>query len=1569
MAAAVAELDSSVLGDTERGGALTADHPLYVIYTSGSTGKPKGVVVSHRSVANRLDWVQAESPITPQDRIVLKTPAGFDVSVWELFWPFLHGASAVVAGPRAHRDPAEVSRLVREHEVTIAHFVPSMLDEALTGDAADLASLRRIVCSGEALAPSTVRRVAHRLPAARLDNLYGPTEAAVEVSLATDLTRTATPPDIGRPGANVLLYVLDSTLRPVPQGVTGDLYIGGVQVAQGYLRRPGLTAERFVADPFGDAGDRMYRTGDLARWNSRGALDFLGRADDQVKIRGMRIELGEVAGALESLPDVARAAADVHVRDSGPALVGYVVAESGRVLDPAALRAALVGSIPDHLVPSVLVPIEDIPVSHNGKLDRRRLPRVDVLEASAGPGRAPATELESRMCALFAEALGGGVPDVGPEDSFFALGGHSLSAIRLVNAVKAEFGVDLGVREVFEAPTPAALAAACARGGVRAALPPLRRHERPANIPVSSAQRRMWILDQFGTGTGVYNVPISWRVPGVVDHAAFTAALGDLARRHEALRTVYPAGPDGEPVQVIADPADVQVPTDTATATTEDELESLLRAAARHRFDLRTEIPLRATLVDVGGAETIVVLVVHHIAVDEWSTAALLADLSAAYGLRQVGQEPEWEPLPVQYADYALWQREILGEASAPSALATAQLDHWTRTLDGIPDEIELPADRSRPARFSYRGGAVPLGVDADTVRSLRELAAAHGVSMFMLVHAAVATLLSKSGAGEDIPLGTPVSGRRDAQLEPLVGFFLNTLVLRTDLSGNPSVAELLERVRTTDLAAFENQDVPFEQVVDAVAGRRAGVRSVHPLFQTMIVYLTQPDPSELLGAAVRPQPIEPDTAKFDLSFDFVEYTGSDVVVGVIEYSADLFDRTTVTRLAEGLVALLRQLADGSATRRLSELTVLPAQDRRLIETVSQAPALAPVADTVPALFERAVAAHPDHIAVVDGEGERTFAELGDRVNRLARLLVARGVGPEVPVALLMPRTADTVAAILAVLTAGGAYVAIDPSTPASRVDTILRTSSAALVLTTEATTTTALPARGEALVLDDAATERALADLSGEPLTDAERRATLRADHPAYIVFTSGSTGIPKAVEARHGGLVALWHSHRRDLYVPTAERAGRDRLRVGHAWSFAFDASWQPQLWLLDGHTLYLVDEDTRRDPGRMVAQARRQGWDFVEVTPSHLAQLLDAGLVGENGPVALGFGGEAVTGPLWDRLRALSDSDGILSYNLYGPSESTVDALVARATRAPVPVAGGPVAGTAARILDRWLQPVPIGVTGELYLSGAGLARGYRNEPALTASRFVADPDGAPGTRMYRTGDRARWRPDGAIQYRGRGDDQVKIRGHRIEPAEIETVLLARTDIADAVVIARTDLGAPATLCAYLVPAGPRSATGEFDVEAVRTGLRAVLPDYMVPATYTVLPRIPTSANGKVDRRALPRPELDLVAYREPRTGTERVLCRAAAETLGVERVGAGDDVFALGCDSIAVMALLGKARAEGLDIDAAQVFSSTSIADLAARVDSGASESCPVDSVRAPGTARTDGDNLETTRGTR
>ncbi|MGC0363537.1 amino acid adenylation domain-containing protein [Rhodococcus sp. 27YEA15] len=1530
--AKIATFDSAAVDDADRRSPLTLDHPVYVIYTSGSTGNPKGVVVSHRSVANRLAWVQERSPITAKDRMVLKTPATFDVSVWELFWPAVNGAVTVVAGPDTHRDPVQLARLLSERAVTIAHFVPSMLDEVLeeTG-LAGCSALRLVVCSGEGLGRSTIERFTRALPQCRMDNLYGPTEAAVEVTRAGDVgawvttTEDRGTSDIGGAGDNVDLYVLDACLRPTPEGVPGELYLGGVQVAQGYLRRPALSAQRFVADPLSPVpGGRLYRTGDLVRWTRSGTVEYLGRADDQVKIRGLRVELGEIENAMVTLDSVGRAAVVVHPNAQGESvLVGYVVPATGSAPDTASVRAGLNRVLPEYLLPTMIVVLDSLPVSFNGKLDRKALP-APTFAASTVVDR-EATALEAQVSEHFARALG--VDAVGLDDNFFERGGHSLAAVRLVNSLAGELGVDLALRTVFDAPTVAQLAARLIPSS-STARPALVRRERLDPMPLSFAQNRMWLIEQLGAADGAYNVPLSWRVPGAVDVDVLAAALRDLVSRHEALRTVFPVDERG-PRQVIVAPQDVEIDIVETAAVTEDAVSAELGTAARHQFDLARRIPLAVKVIRTE-SDTVVALIIHHIAVDEWSTKTLVTDLATAYALRQAGQGPTWDDPAIRYSDYTLWQRELLGDAEDPDSVAARQREYWRTALAGAPRELGLATDRPRPAKMSYRGGAVYLGLDADVVRGLREVGARAGVSMFMIMQAAVTVLLHKSGAGEDIPIGTPVSGRSDAQLEDLVGFFLNTVVLRTDLSGNPTVQQLLARIRDTDLEAFGNQDLPFEQVVDAALGSgRSLSRALHPLFQVMVVYLTESDPAGGFGGLpTTPVPLDVTTAKFDLSFDFVEFTGTDTVVGKIEYSSDLFDRATVERFADGLAHVLREFATLPSDRTLAQVNTMDDVQRELIATSWSSNVGEVPTGTVIDLFESAVAEHGSELAIVSGATSWTFDEVAVRVRRLARLLIEIGVGPEVPVALVLPRSAETMAALFAVLAAGGAYVALDPASPRSRIEQVFASAAPAAVLTTSDLIASVPSGTYPVLALDSVEVIDEVATYGDTPITDAERLSPLRAEHPAYVIHTSGSTGTPKAVEALHRGLVTLFASHRRDIYRPTQQRAGRDRLAVGHAWSFAFDASWQPQLWLLDGHTVCIVDETTRRDPAKLVAQARAQAWDFVELTPSHLAQVIEAGLLdGHTAPVSLGFGGEAVDPGLWSALRSRA---GVTGYNLYGPSESTVDALIGRTDTHPEPVAGRPVTNTAVYILDGRLRPVPVGVDGELYLAGDGLARGYRSDPTRTAERFVADPFATGGTRLYRTGDRARWTADGKVQYRGRGDDQVKIRGHRVEPAEIEVLIRGFTSVSDAVVIARSDGGSSLQLAAYVVLAEAA------DPADIRRAVAAVLPDYMVPASVTVVEHLPTLTNGKLDKTALPRPTTEPVTYREPVTAVEVLLCEVVREVTSVPRVGVDDDVFALGCDSISVMRILVRVRAAGYEIDAAAVFDSGSIAELAASV---------------------------------
>ncbi|MDX3798339.1 non-ribosomal peptide synthetase [Streptomyces sp. AK04-3B] len=1512
--------------------------PAYVIYTSGSTGRPKGVAVPHEAIVNRLLWMQDAYGLTADDRVLQKTPAGFDVSVWEFFWPLITGAALVVARPEGHREPAYLAGVIREQGVTTVHFVPSMLQMFLEEPAAaHCTGLRRVLCSGEALPLALAERF-HGVLTAELHNLYGPTEAAVDVT-AAEVPPGAGRVTIGRPVWNTRAHVLDAGLRTAPPGVAGELYLAGVQLARGYLDRPGLTAERFVADPYGPPGARMYRTGDLARRLPDGSLEFLGRTDHQVKIRGVRVEPGEIEAVVAAHDSVGHTVVVPH----DGRLVAYVVPAAGRVMDGPALARHVAAALPEHMVPAAFVALEALPLTSNGKLDRRALPAPD-LTAGGGLGGRGRDAREEILCGLFAAALG--VDAVGVDDDFFALGGHSLLAMRLVAGIRETLGTVVSLRTVFDAPTVARLAARLAAGGPAdvVARPPLTVGARPGRLPLSSSQQRLWVLHQVEGPSATYNIPSARRLSGALDVEALRAAVRDVVVRHESLRTVFPDD-EGRARQLVLAPDEVHVPFEVTDAD-DDLLPALLARAAAYGFRLDREPPLRVHVFRTGEQDWTLLLLLHHIAGDEWSEGPLNRDLALAYRARTGGVAPEWEPLPVQYADYTLWQRDVLGGEKDPDSLSARQISYWKEKLAGLPEELALPVDRARPLESSHRGGSADLALDAPLTAALHRVARENGVSVFMVLQAAVAALLTRLGAGEDVPIGSPISGRTDAALDGLVGFFLNTLVLRTDTSKDPTFRELLARVRECDLAAFDHQDVPFERLVEVLNPVRSLAR--HPLFQVMVVHLAAgADDTGLPGLDARPYDVARTTAKFDLSFDFVERgdgTGTD---GVLEYSADLFDPATARSFADRLRRVLHAVtADPDVT--LGRIDILDADERaRLVGGWHSRP-LTGEPTTVPALFAEQARRHGDRPAVASEGVELTFGELEAAANRMARLLVELGAAPERFVALALPRTAHFLTAVLAVHKAGAGYLPLDPDAPVERTAAVLADAAPVLTLTTR-DLAAALPPGAAFLLLDDPATEARTAALDPAALTDADRLAPLTPRHPAYVIYTSGSTGRPKGVVVTHETLGNLFRSHRETLHTPAVEAAGRRHLRVGHAWSFFFDASWQPQLWLLDGHCVQVLSEEVRRDPELVTRAVVRHGLDFLEVTPSFFAQMADSGLLsegegagggdnagegerdGDGGarcPLAVvGVGGEAVPAALWQRLAALRGTE---AFNLYGPTESTVDALVARVRDSERPLVGRPVTGTRAYVLDARLQPVPPGVPGELYLAGGGLARGYLGGPALTAERFVADPFGSPGTRLYRTGDLARWTADGRLDYLGRADDQVKIRGFRIEPAEIEAALTDHPAVAQALVTVHQD-GPRKRLVAYAVPAPGGSA----DPALLRAHVAGRLPDHMVPAAVVVLERFPQLANGKLDRAALPAPDFTAPSRgRCPATPVEELLCAVFAEVLGLERVGVDDDFFSLGGDSIVAMQLVGRARATGLRITPRQVFRHRTVAALGA-----------------------------------
>ncbi|EWC60856.1 Siderophore biosynthesis non-ribosomal peptide synthetase module [Actinokineospora spheciospongiae] len=1523
------------------------DHPAYVIYTSGSTGRPKGVVIPHRGIVNRVLWAQDTYGLTAEDRVLQKTPSSFDVSVWEFFWPLAVGAATVLAKPGGHRDPAYLAGLVRRAGVTTAHFVPPMLrvfvDEPTT---ALCTGLKRVIYGGELLSDE-LRADFFRVLGADLWNLYGPTEVSVDTT-AFHCPRDRGPGmvPIGRPLWNTRVYVLDHALRPVPPGVPGELYLAGVQLARGYLGQPGQTAHRFVADPLGGPGERMYRTGDLVWWNAEGQLEFLGRTDDQVKIRGFRIEPGEVESVLDSHPDLAKVCVVTRRDPRGDRqIVAYLVPRSGRSPEVAAIRAHAEAALPEYMVPAAFVVLDVLPLLPNGKVDRSALPEPQVRGERAA--RAPRTPTEDILCELMADVLG--APAVGPDDGFFHLGGHSLLATRLVSRIRAVLGVDLSVRAVFEEPTPAGLAGllGAADGAGR---PPLTAGPRPERVPLSFAQRRLWFLDRFEDAGPTYHVPVALRVSGRVDATALAEALADLVTRHESLRTVF-AETDGQPHQVVLDPDGLRpdlrrVPADEAG------LPALVAAAVSEPFDLAADLPLRAALFDLGGDRHVLLLVLHHIASDGWSMAPLMRDLAAAYTARLGGGAPGWAPLPAQYADYTLWQRAVLGDEDDPTSPVHRQTGFWRERLAGLPEELALPVDRPRPATTRHRGDWIAFRLDPGPHAELVAFARQNQATVFMVLQAGLAVLLTRLGAGTDIPIGTPVGGRTDSALDELVGFFVNTLVLRTDTSGDPSFRALLARVREADLAAYANQDVPFERLVEVLRPERSAAR--HPLFQVMLALQNNARAAvELPGLRTEQVPVGLGTSRFDLLFSMAESRAEDGtpngVNGALEFSTELFDRGTVERLAATFTRLLAAVLAEPDTPVTAVEVLTPDERHELLVTRNDT--AHPVrARSVPELFAEQVARTPGGPAALWADEETDpagnsaaglgYAELDERSTRLARLLIGRGAGPERVVALLLPRSPELVVAVLAVLKAGAAYLPLDPEDPAQRVADLLADVEPHLVLSTgEITARLPGAAAGVAwLALDDPATLAAVAATPATAITDADRTAAVRPQNPAYVVHTSGSTGRPKAVVMPVRGLVNLLSWHRSAL-------PGGPGTRTAQFTALAFDFAVQEVLsTLVAGKTLVIPPERVRRDATALARWIDRYGVnELFAPNPAVEALVEAAGDLGTALPSLTDVlqGGEALA--LGGGLRAFHAAlPGRRLHNVYGPAEThavTTHTLPADPVGWPgtAPISG-PLWNTRLYVLDARLAPVPSGVPGELYAAGAGVARGYHRRPGLTAERFLPDPFAGTGERMYRTGDLVRWTGAGELEFLGRADQQVKVRGFRVEPGEVQAVLAAQPGVAQAAVVARAD-GSTTGLVAYLVPA----AGHEVDRELVRGRVAAALPGHMVPAAFVVLDALPLTRNGKVDRAALPAPLPGGPGARRARTPHEEVLCGIFADVLGLPSVGIDDSFFELGGHSLLVPRVVARVRAAfGAELTLRALFEAPTVAGLATLLDTGVGE---------------------------
>ncbi|MCM4078202.1 non-ribosomal peptide synthetase [Paractinoplanes hotanensis] len=1491
----VAGLDAGPVRDADRHETLAPDHAAYVIYTSGSTGVPKGVVVTHRNVLNLVRAQAGALGLGPGRRRLQFASVSFDASVSEVWTTLLSGAALVVAdASRLVPGPALVD-LVRSRGVTHVTLPPSLLPAV--EDAGGLPESVTLVVAGEACPPAVAARWSR---GRRMLNAYGPTEATVAATVSDPLTGDGTPP-IGWPLSGVRAYVLDEMLRERP---AGELYLAGAGLARGYAGRTALTAQRFVADPFGAPGERMYRTGDLVVRRPDGQLEYRGRADDQVKIRGVRVEPGEVESALMSLAGVDQAAVVAHGDGADRRLIAYVVADADGP-DAASLRRSLAGVVPDHLVPPVLLMLDSLPVTINGKVDRNALP-----DPGADSGRRryvpPAGAVEQALAGLWEEVLG--VARVGRDDEFYHLGGHSLLATQLVNRVRTAMNVELPVRDLFETSTLAELAkrVSVLKAGAR---PVLRRQVRPAVVPLSYPQQRMWLTAQLRGGDGAYHIPVVLRLSDGLDAEALSAAVTDVVRRHEPLRTRFPLL-DGQPRQQVVPMGEIgELLVHQHIAP--DELPDTVKRLVRDGFDLTTQIPLRAHLLELGPDDFALVLVLHHITADGASMESLLRDLGEAYEQRRSGRPPRWTELPVQYADFALWQRELV-------RLARPRLDYWRDLLDGVPDELALPADRTRPAEPTYRGRSVPVTIPPEVHERVTATARRHGATVFMVLQSAVAALLFRLGAGTDIPLGWPVSGRVDEALENLVGFFVNTLVLRADLTDDPSFEQLLSRVREQDLVAFGNQDVPFESVVEQLNPPRVPGR--HPLFQVMVA--SQVGRSARLGlSGVRSQRmgVGSGSAKFDLSFQFVELLDESGhpsgIGGEVMYACDLFDHDTAERMVAMFGRLLSE-AVAQSGRAISRLPMTSPAQRRAAEAASVGDVRDGPARTWPhQLIEEHARRTPAATAVRFEEQSLSYAELNRRANLLAHRLIGLGAGRDVLVGVSLERGFDLVVAVLAVWKTGGAFVPLDPELPPARLTSMIADTGVPVIVTHQATRQRL--AGHDDLLLDVGTTHSGPDHDPGVPVD---------GEDAVYAIHTSGSTGTPKAVVNVRAAIAnrLAWMNERFGL--------GPDG-RVLQKSPFTFDTSVWELFWALtNGATLIMARPGGHRDSRYLVELIRRERVTLVDFVPSMLEMFLrepDAGRCASLRHVIAG--GETLTPNLLRRFaRTLPGTD---VHNLYGPTEAAigVTSWLCRADDEgrSMPI-GVPITNARVYVLDPGLEHVPTGVPGEIYIAGRPLARGYLNRPALTAQRFVADPF-VPGGRMYRTGDRARRRADGAIEFLGRDDEQVKIRGVRVELGEVEAALLGMHGVEQAVAVVHGD-GVDKRLVAYVVGFDP-------DPVRLRRQMPAVVPAHLVPSAFVAMDVFPVTVNGKVDRRALPDPGVADTErpYQPPAGPIEQSLAQLWQALLGVARVGRDDNFFALGGHSLLAMQMVNELRTLlRVELPFRTVFETLTMAGLAARI---------------------------------
>jgi amino acid adenylation domain-containing protein len=1504
---------------------LRPDHLAYVIYTSGSTGRPKGAMVEQRGMLNHLNTKIQELRIGAHDRMAQTAPISFDIAIWQMLAALLVGGCTIIYRTEVVYEPSRFLSCLQRDRVSLLELVPSFIQALLQESQGEawqdgLPALRWLVSTGEALSPLLARRWQTCYPDISLLNAYGPTECSDDVATAvvqqiTEGKEWLLP--IGRPVGNLRLYVLDAWGGLVPRGSIGEIYVGGIGVGRGYLQDPERTAQTFVPDPFAqEPGQRLYRTGDRGRYRADGQLEYLGRRDQQVKVRGARIELGEIEAALHEQAVVREVVVLLQEgRLTEKRLVAYVVGQSGEQLSDQQLRAALQEQLPTYMIPSVFVQLSALPLTSNGKVDRRAL---SALQEKPGEElneqQRARTPLEELLVDLWSEVLGH--RQIGIHDNFFEQGGHSLLATQLLARVRGVLAVEVPLRAVFEAPTVAAFAQRveqALRSQEGAVLPPLQVAVRPSELPLSYAQQRLWFLDQLEPESTAYLLPGAFHLEGIVQECSLEKALQELMNRHESLRTTFEVGRE-QPVQVVHPPTRFQLPVIDLQALgvsqAQEQARLLVQQEAQQPCDLEQGPLLRTALLRLGPTSHVFLLTLHHIITDGWSNEILLQELTVLYQALVQGLPSPLAPLAIQYADYALWQRQWL-----QGDVLEEQLVYWRMQLDEVP-VLELPTDHPRPAVQSDRGASLPVQLSRQLSEELAALSRREQVTLFMLLLASFQVVLARWSGQSDISVGTPIANRQVAQTEALIGFFVNTLVLRSDLSGNPSFVQLLQRVRQVCLGAYAHQDVSFEKLVEELAPRRDLSRS--PLFQVMLALQNTPS-REIELAEVQMQPVMADsnTSQFDLAL--MVYETEEGLQGALRYSTDLFAAETMHRLLDHWQRLLEGVVQASETP-LADLPLLSLEERQRLLVDWNATQVIFPQHCLPECFEQQVQRTPEAIALVYEEQQLTYAQLNRRANQLAHYLYTLGVGPDVLVGICLERSLEMVIGIVGVLKAGGAYVPFDPEYPVERSTLILENCHPAVILT-QGHLRSHLPLfQGEVVTLDEQWKEC----ISAEPESDPEQYIHLET--LAYQIYTSGSTGLPKGVQISHRALMNFLQAMMKTLEI------GRQETVVALT-SLAFDISGvELYVPLLQGCRLVLGKQGVGSRSDALGELLTVMGASVVQATPSGWRVLLESGWRGGEELLIL-CTGEAFPQELAPQLLTL----GKAVWNMYGPTETTVWSTIYQVTAQDNLISiGRPIANTQIYLLDSAGNPVPVGVFGELYIGGAGLARGYSGRADLTAERFVPNPFAEQeGERLYRTGDFARYRTDGAIEYLGRKDQQVKMRGFRIELGEIESVLRAHSAIGDAVVLLRENVKGAKSLVAYIVITSEMQPTRE----EMRAWLRQRVPDYMIPASFISLEALPLTPNGKLDRRALSTSSYNLQREEDivgPRTPLEERVTKIWAEILQTPatQMSVHDNFFDLGGHSLLATQMISHIRQQvQVDVPLLLFFNTPTIAEIA------------------------------------